>query len=56
MSASVHVCVCRMLLEASAAGGDVIYADLVLQHGYIPGEHHKFSTKFPFQILSFCRD
>jgi len=34
------VCVCYMLLEASAAGGDVIYADLVLQQGYIPGEHH----------------
>ena len=39
---------CRMLLAAAAAavaagarggGGDVIQADLVLQQGYIPGEH-----------------
>jgi hypothetical protein len=51
--------VCRKLLAAAAAvtvlvavaataaaeggGGDVIQAGLVLQQGYIPGEHHKLN-------------
>jgi len=26
--------------EAGGGGGDVIQAGLVLQQGYIPGEHH----------------
>ena len=45
----VCVCVCHKLLaaavvvaagEAGGGGGDVIQAGLVLQQGYIPGEHH----------------
>jgi len=42
----VCVCVCVML---GGGGGDVIEADLVLKRGYIPGEQHKFNTKFRFK-------
>ena len=43
------VCVCHKLLAAAVVvaagvagggGGDIIQAGLVLQQGYIPGEHH----------------
>jgi hypothetical protein len=37
-----------VMVIAAAGKGDVTYAGLVLQQGYIPAEHHKLNTKFLF--------
>jgi hypothetical protein len=56
--------VCHKLLAAVAVvvaawaagdgGGDVIQAGLVLQQGYIPGEHHTNRTQNSHLNGAFC--
>ena len=57
------VCVCHKLLAAAVVvaagvagggGGDIIQAGLVLQQGYIPGEHYTNLTQNSHLNSAFC--